>query len=69
VNTFDLPHKISQWSQLEDGQILWKILADIDSDYFNGPLPENDRKSTENWIPRWQNCTDISMSHNKKKKG
>lgn len=62
VNTFDLPHKINQWNQLEDGQILWKILADIDSDYFNGPLPENDRKSTENWIPRWQNLKYIDRA-------
>lgn len=62
VNTFELPHKISQWNQLEDGQILWKILADIDSNYFNGPLPENDRKSTENWIPRWQNLKYIDRA-------
>lgn len=62
VNTFDLPHKIGQWNQLEDGQILWKILADIDSNYFSGPLPENDRKNTENWIPRWQNLKYIDRA-------
>jgi protein HOOK3 len=55
VNTFELPRKITQWSQLEDGQILWQILADVDPDYFHGVLPETDRKSTENWIQRWQN--------------
>lgn len=56
INTFELPSKITQWSQLEDGQVLWQILQDVDTDYFYGELPERDRKSTDSWIPRWQNC-------------
>jgi hypothetical protein len=35
------------------------ISGDIDSDYFNGKLPEKGKKEKENWIPRWQNRRDI----------
>ncbi|OCK80187.1 hypothetical protein K432DRAFT_382466 [Lepidopterella palustris CBS 459.81] len=62
VNTFDLPRRISSWNQLEDGQILWQILADADPEYFDGPLPETDRKTTENWISRWQNLKHIDRA-------
>ncbi|KAL1795526.1 hypothetical protein ACET3X_005750 [Alternaria dauci] len=65
VNTFDLPHRITSLSQLEDGQILWQILADIDADYFNESLPnfeENHRRQSDNWIPRWQNLKYIERT-------
>ena len=67
VNTFDLPYRITSLSQLEDGQILWQILADIDSDYFNESLPnfeETHRRQskTDNWIPRWQNLKHIERA-------
>ncbi|CAA9963694.1 hypothetical protein PTT_12631 [Pyrenophora teres f. teres 0-1] len=67
VNTFDLPYRITTLSQLEDGQILWQILADIDSDYFNESLPnfeETHRRQskTDNWIPRWQNLKHIERA-------
>ncbi|EMD87332.1 hypothetical protein COCHEDRAFT_30835 [Bipolaris maydis C5] len=65
VNTFDLPFRITTLSQLEDGQILWQILNDIDADYFNESLPnfeENHRRQSDNWIPRWQNLKHIERT-------
>ncbi|KAJ9641784.1 hypothetical protein H2199_004997 [Coniosporium tulheliwenetii] len=60
VNSFDEVHKpVGSWKELEDGQILWKILVDLDPAYFQGELPEPDRKSADNWIPRWQNLKRI----------
>ncbi|PVI08640.1 hypothetical protein DM02DRAFT_608014 [Periconia macrospinosa] len=68
VNTFDLPGRVSAWNQLEDGQILWQILADIDADYFNDSLPNLDegvdrrRSITDSWIPKWQNLKHIERA-------
>ncbi|EDU46432.1 predicted protein [Pyrenophora tritici-repentis Pt-1C-BFP] len=68
VNTFDLPYRITTLSQLEDGQILWQILADIDSDYFNESLPNFEethhrrQSKIDNWIPRWQNLKHIERA-------
>lgn len=65
MNTFDLAGRVSAWNQLEDGQILWQILADIDPDYFNESLPNLDegtdrrRSIADNWIPKWQNLKHI----------
>lgn len=64
VNTFDLAFKITAWNQLEDGQILWQILSDIDGEYFNESLPnfeESNRRHsvTDNWISKWQNLKHI----------
>ncbi|KAF2129133.1 hypothetical protein P153DRAFT_367405 [Dothidotthia symphoricarpi CBS 119687] len=65
VNTFELPGRVTAWNQLEDGQILWQILADIDADYFNESLPnfeESHRRASDNWIPRWQNLKHIERA-------
>lgn len=65
VNTFDLPGRITTWNQLEDGQILWQILSDIDHDYFNESLPnfdESHRRTSDNWILRWQNLKHIERA-------
>lgn len=62
MNTFDLPRTALTLRDLEDGQILWKILGDIDPEYFSGSLPESERMSTEDWLPRWQNCMATSNS-------
>ncbi|KAH7073667.1 hypothetical protein BKA63DRAFT_534101 [Paraphoma chrysanthemicola] len=52
------------WNQLEDGQILWQILNDIDADYFSESLPNFDESNrrTSDWIPRWQNLKHIERS-------
>lgn len=68
MNTFDLPGRVTAWNQLEDGQILWQILADIDADYFNESLPNLDegidrrRSIADNWIPKWQNLKHIERA-------
>ncbi|KAF2711002.1 hypothetical protein K504DRAFT_500940 [Pleomassaria siparia CBS 279.74] len=65
VNTFQLPGHVSAYNQLEDGQLLWQILADIDSDYFSESLPnfdETPRRTSDNWIERWQNLKHIERS-------
>lgn len=65
MNTFDLPGRVTAWNQLEDGQILWQILSNIDPDYFNESLPNLDegtdrrRSIADNWIPKWQNLKHI----------
>jgi len=68
VNTFDVPGRVTAWNQLEDGQVLWQILADIDADYFNDSLPNFDestdrrRSITDSWIPKWQNLKHIERA-------
>jgi protein HOOK3 len=68
VNTFDIPGRVTAWNQLEDGQVLWQILADIDADYFNDSLPNFDestdrrRSITDSWIPKWQNLKHIERA-------
>jgi protein HOOK3 len=66
VNTFDLPGRVTTWNQLEDGQILWQILNDIDAEYFSESLPifeeSHDRRQSNNWISRWQNLKHIERS-------
>ncbi|KAL5118809.1 hypothetical protein ACEQ8H_003312 [Pleosporales sp. CAS-2024a] len=64
VNTFDLRGRVTTWNQLEDGQVLWQILADIDAEYFNESLPNfdgTDRRKSD-WIPRWQNLKHIERA-------
>ncbi|KAF2118931.1 hypothetical protein BDV96DRAFT_568735 [Lophiotrema nucula] len=69
VITFELPSRVTTWNQLEDGQVLWQILADIDPDYFNDSLPNFDddtqrRRSSiaDSWIPKWQNLKHIERA-------
>ncbi|QDS76980.1 hypothetical protein FKW77_005688 [Venturia effusa] len=59
LNSFELPTPVRSWKDLEDGSVLWMILKDIDADYFDGTLPEADRKEKDDWIPRWQNLKHI----------
>ena len=57
---------MTTWNQLEDGQVLWQILNDIDNEYFSESLPifeeSNDRRQSNNWIPRWQNLKHIERA-------
>ncbi|KAF2736886.1 hypothetical protein EJ04DRAFT_432166 [Polyplosphaeria fusca] len=67
VNTFDLPPpgRVTAWNQLEDGQLLWQILSDVDPDYFSESLPnfdESHRRTSNNWIPLWQNLKHIERA-------
>lgn len=56
LNSFDLPETLESWKALQDGQILWKVLGIVEPDYFSGDLPEEVASTSDNWIPRWQNC-------------
>lgn len=68
MNTFDLPGRITTWNQLEDGQVLWQILGNIDADHFNESLPNLDegtdrrRSMADSWIPKWQNLKHIERA-------
>ncbi|KAF2232063.1 hypothetical protein EV356DRAFT_450867 [Viridothelium virens] len=62
VNTFDFGEPIRSWSNLRDGQRLWKILQDIDSDYFSGPLPDEGQKLAKEYVLRLQNIKHIERS-------
>lgn len=55
---------MTAWNQLEDGKILWQILADVDVEYFNESLPNFDESNrrTSDWIPRWQNLKHIERA-------
>ncbi|KAB8339263.1 hypothetical protein FH972_022196 [Carpinus fangiana] len=59
ANTFDLGKTVESWRDLQDGHVLWKILQDVEPDYFSGELPESSASAQENWIPRWQNLKHI----------
>lgn len=54
INTFP-DSKIQSWNEVADGQVLWSILVNVDPEHFSHSLPEIERKTAENWIPRWQN--------------
>ncbi|KAF2145892.1 uncharacterized protein K452DRAFT_242294 [Aplosporella prunicola CBS 121167] len=62
LNSFELTQPVTAWSELADGQTLWQVLTDIDPEFFNGGLPEADAKSTDNWIPKWQNTKHIDRA-------
>ena len=59
----DLEDGTTLWRILGTLHSSWEKLAwrpnygigDIDAEYFHGELPEVDKNSKENWIPRWQN--------------
>lgn len=58
--SFTLPRPANSLRDLEDGQLIWHVLRDIDSNYFAGSLPEKiERSGADNWIPRWQNLKHI----------
>ena len=46
---------MKSWSDLKDGQILWKILQDIDPLYFSGQLPDEGERLAKDFVLRLQN--------------
>ncbi|KAL9097769.1 MAG: hypothetical protein Q9165_000095 [Trypethelium subeluteriae] len=62
VNTFDFGEPIRSWSELRDGQRLWKILQDIDPDYFSGPLPDEGQKLAKEFVLRLQNSPSPKLT-------
>lgn len=59
VKSFPFAASIASVKDLQDGVIFWKILEQVDPDYFTGELPETTTLNTDNWIPRWQNCEQM----------
>ncbi|KAG9949144.1 hypothetical protein KCU85_g4470, partial [Aureobasidium melanogenum] len=60
VQAFQTSKKVEGWEDIQDGQVLWDILRDIDPDYFQGDLPEPPAKTQDHWIPRWQNLKHVN---------
>ena len=60
MQAFQTSKKVEGWEDIQDGQVLWDILRDIDPDYFQGDLPEPPAKTQDHWIPRWQNLKHVN---------
>ncbi|KAH0157303.1 hypothetical protein KCU82_g9971, partial [Aureobasidium melanogenum] len=60
VQAFQTSKKVEGWEEIQDGQVLWDILRDIDPDYFQDDLPEPPAKTQDHWIPRWQNLKHVN---------
>lgn len=55
ATSFAFARSVTSWQDFQDGRILWKILVEIEPEYFSGDLPEPEAASSDNWIPKWQN--------------
>ncbi|KAI4755762.1 hypothetical protein E4T52_12106 [Aureobasidium sp. EXF-3400] len=60
VQAFQTSKKVEGWADIQDGQVLWEILQDIDPGYFQDDLPEAPAKTQDHWIPRWQNLKHVN---------
>jgi protein HOOK3 len=60
VQAFQTSKKVEGWEDIQDGQVLWDILQDIDPGYFQDDLPESPAKTRDHWIPRWQNLKHVN---------
>ncbi|KAI5273281.1 hypothetical protein E4T47_03564 [Aureobasidium subglaciale] len=60
IQAFHTSRKVEGWEDLQDGQVLWDILQDIDPGYFQDDLPESLAKTQDHWIPRWQNLKHVN---------
>ncbi|KEQ98911.1 hypothetical protein AUEXF2481DRAFT_383868 [Aureobasidium subglaciale EXF-2481] len=60
IQAFHTTRKVEGWEDLQDGQVLWDILQDIDPGYFQDDLPESLAKTQDHWIPRWQNLKHVN---------
>lgn len=61
INSFEFARSVKSWKDLQDGKLLWRVLKEVEPNFFTGDLPE-DASGSENWIPRWQNCTLFGSS-------
>ena len=59
VREFDFASSVTNLRTIQDGVIVWRILKEVDPEYFTGELPEPDASKDDNWIPRWQNLKHI----------
>ena len=59
ASMFEFAASVTKFRDLQDGEVLWRILKEVDSEYFIGELPEPNAGKDDNWIPRWQNLKHI----------
>ncbi|TKA24029.1 hypothetical protein B0A50_06920 [Salinomyces thailandicus] len=59
VRSFEEPGRVEDWTSLSDGKRLWKVLQEVDSDYFSGDLPEPDVTASGDWTRKWQNLKSV----------
>ncbi|KAK3115351.1 hypothetical protein LTR53_005393 [Teratosphaeriaceae sp. CCFEE 6253] len=59
VNTFEVGGKSQRWEDLGNGQVLWRILQEMDPKYFAGDLPEPDVAASGGWTRKWQNLKHV----------
>lgn len=59
VRSFDGVDRFVPWAELSDGHALWRILQDVDEEYFKGGLPEPAATPADDWVRRWQNLKHI----------
>ncbi|KPI35761.1 uncharacterized protein AB675_1277 [Cyphellophora attinorum] len=58
LNSLDVAGDVQTISDLNDGDVIWKVLQRIDALSFPGRLPEE--ANTDQWIPRWNNLKHIN---------
>ncbi|KAK1815184.1 hypothetical protein LTR12_010443 [Friedmanniomyces endolithicus] len=59
VDSFEVPGKSERREGLSDGQTLWRIVQEVDSEYFAGKLPEPDVEASGDWTRKWQNLKHV----------
>ncbi|KAK5122704.1 hypothetical protein LTR85_003619 [Meristemomyces frigidus] len=59
VRSFEELGKVEGWADLSDGNRLWHILQEVDTEYFSGSLPEPDVGSSGDWTRKWQNLKHL----------
>lgn len=55
ADNFGLSKPVKSWKDLQDGHLFWEMLKVLDPGHFTGELPENELKTGDSWISRWQN--------------
>lgn len=59
VRSFEEIGDVQSLESLDDGLVLWKILREIDADYFAGDLPEPQVNKASDWTRKWQNLKHL----------
>ena len=63
MNTFEPSEQVKSWSDLRDGHKLWRILQDIDPDFFSGHLPDEGQRLAKDYVLKLQNSAPCKWTH------